>query len=443
MRYLPHTEDDIASMLETIGISGLDDLFSDIPKLCRHDKDLDLPSSLSEWELEEHMKTLSDEMAGSSTYKVFIGAGSYDHYVPAALSYLLGRSEFTTAYTPYQPEISQGTLQAIFEYQTYVSRLLGMEIANASMYDGATALAEALLMAIRITRKKTVAVSLAVHPFYRKVVESYFKPTGFRVIYLPYLENGRTDLDAIPNDDDLAGVAVQSPNFFGIVEDLAKADKQLKQTKTLFITCFSEPLAYGIYKNPGDLGADIVCGEGQSFGIPKSFGGPGLGMFATKMAYVRNMPGRLIGETVDKDSKKGYVLTLATREQHIRRERATSNICSNHGLCALASAMYMAFLGGTGIRDLAKLNYDKAEYLKTELRNKGIPIPFESPTFNEFVVKFPKGFDDIRASLLKKKIIPGLCLEPFYPELTGYHLVCVTETFSKEDMDLLIKEVTS
>ncbi len=443
MRYLPHTMDDIASMLETIGVSTIDDLFSAIPKACLHEKDLDLPTPLSEWELEGHAKTLADSVADSSVYKVFIGAGSYDHFVPAALSYLLGRSEFTTAYTPYQPEISQGTLQAIFEYQTYVSRLLGMEVSNASMYDGATALAEALLMAIRITRKKTVAVSMAVHPFYRKVIESYFRPTEFKVIYVPFLENGRTDLDAIPKEDELAGVAVQSPNFFGIIEDLAKAGKQLEQNKALFITCFTEPLAYGIYKNPGDMGADIVCGEGQSFGIPKSFGGPGLGMFATKTAYVRNMPGRLVGETIDKDLKKGYVLTLATREQHIRREKATSNICSNQGLCALASAMYMAFLGGTGIQELAKLNYDKAEYLKAELKSKGFAIPFENPTFNEFVVEFPKGFEKTREKLLKKKIVPGLCLESFYPELTGCNLVCVTETFSKGDMDLFIKGVAS
>lgn len=443
MRYLPHTPDDVSEMLEIIGISSVEDLFSSIPDSCRFSNNPDLPEALSEWALEVHMRSLSENMAGSSEYSVFIGAGSYDHYIPAALSYLLGRSEFTTAYTPYQPEISQGTLQAVFEYQTYTARLLGMEIANASMYDGATALAEALLMAIRITRKKKVAVSMAIHPFYRKVIESYFKPTEFSIQYLPYLKNGRTNLDALPKGEDLACIAVQSPNFFGIIEDLAKVGDQSRKHNALFVSCFTEPLAYGLLKNPGELGADIVCGEGQSLGIPKSFGGPGLGMFATKMAYVRNMPGRLVGQTVDKEGNRGFVLTLSTREQHIRREKATSNICSNQGLCALASAMYMALLGGTGIRELAKQNYDKAEYLKSELKNKGISIPFDGPSFNEFVVEFPKGFEKKKAGLLKQKMIPGLHLKPFYPELETGYLVCVTETFSKEIIDLFVKEVTS
>jgi glycine dehydrogenase subunit 1 len=442
MRYLPHTSEEIAAMLEVVGVNSLDALFSMIPEDCRRSEDLKLPEPLTEWELNKQMSTLASSIAVCPEYKMFVGAGSYEHYTPASIQYLLGRSEFSTAYTPYQPEVSQGTLQAIFEYQTLVCRLLGMEVANASMYDGASALAEALLMAVRITRRTKVAISKLIHPLYRRVVQTYFAPTGYEIIELPYLKTGKTNLSAIDGVDRLAAVAVQSPNFWGCVEDLQDiGNKVHADQKTLFITAFTEPLAYGLLKNPGSQGVDIVCGEGQSFGIPRSFGGPGLGMFATKTQYVRNMPGRLVGQTVDKNGKRGYVLTLATREQHIRRERATSNICTNQGLCATAAAMYMASVGGTGIRELARLNYDKSEYLKRELKNAGVTIPFNSPTFNEFVVEFPAGFETTYEQLLKKKIVAGLPLSPFYPELENHYLLCVTETCSKDDMDLLIKEV--
>ena len=244
--------------------------------------------------------------------------------------------------------------------------------------------------------------------------------------------------------DELAGVAVQSPNFFGCVEDLGALNGKVhSDSKSLMVVAFSEPMAYGLLKNPGSLGADIVCGEGQSFGIPRSFGGPGLGMFAAKQKYVRNMPGRLIGQTLDKDGQRGFVLTLATREQHIRREKATSNICSNQGLCATASAMYMATIGGTGLRELARLNYDKSEYLKGELTKAGFSLPFDIPTFNEFVVKFPDGFENTYQKLLEKKIVAGLALEKYYPELKGCYLFCTTETSTREDLDILVKEVTS
>ena len=444
MRYLPHTSEDIASMLQKVGGDSLDDLFSTIPDDCLRKDDLNLPEPMTEWELNGHMNALAGNMAVSPNYKVFMGAGSYDHYIPVAIKHLLTRSEFYTAYTPYQPEISQGTLQTIYEYQTLITRLLGMEVANASMYDGASGLAEALLMAIRITRRKKVAVSSLIHPLYRQVVQTYFAPTGYEVIEIPYLANGRTDLSGLAAMDELAAVAVQSPNFFGCIEDLKNIGKKVQtDKKALFITCFTEPLAYGLLKNPGSLGADIACGEGQSLGIPQSFGGPGLGVFASKNKYVRNMPGRLIGKTVDKDGKMGFVLTLATREQHIRRERATSNICSNQGLCATTATMYMAALGGTGFRELAGLNRDKAEYLKGELKKAGFAISFDSPTFNEFVVKFPGGFETIHEGLLEKKIVAGLHLAPYYPELSDHYLFCVTETSSKEDMDELVKEVKS
>lgn len=441
MRYLPHTEEDIFAMLQKIGMAGIDDLFASIPNDCRRKDEMNLPEPLSEWELNHHANALADMMAVSPQYKIFLGAGSYDHYIPATVSHLSGRSEFYTAYTPYQPEISQGTLQAIYEYQTLTCRLLGMEVANASMYDGASALAEALLMAIRIRKnRKKVAVSSLIHPLYLRVVQTYFKPTDYEIIELPGLNNGRTDISALNAITDLAAVAIQSPNFFGCIEDLKSAGEMIHQNNALFVVGFSEPLAYGLLKNPGSLGADIACGEGQSLGIPKSFGGPGLGMFATKTEFVRNMPGRLIGQTKDKNGKRGFVLTLATREQHIRREKATSNICSNQGLCATTSAMYMASLGRTGMKELAKLNFDKAEYLKCELKNAGFETPFDAPTFNEFVVKFPK---EKHKALLDKRIVAGLCLAPYYPEFEDHYLLCVTETISRQDMDILVKELKS
>ena len=444
MRYLPHTDEDIAAMLQVVGIDNLDTLFKDIPQDCRRSKELDLPEAMTEWELNAHMDNLAGQMAAAGEYKVFVGAGSYNHYIPEVARQLLSRSEFYTAYTPYQPEISQGTLQAIYEYQTLTTRLLGMEVANASMYDGASALAEALLMAVRITRRNKVAVSRLIHPLYRRVVQTYLKPTGYEIIELPYTSDGRTDLAALEGQSDLAAVAVQSPNFMGCIEDLAAVGQAAHaEPKRLFVAAFTEPLAYGLLKNPGTCGADIACGEGQSFGLPQSFGGPGLGMFASRKQYMRNMPGRLVGQTVDKDGQRGFVLTLSTREQHIRREKATSNICSNQGLCATAAAMYMATVGGTGLRKLARLNYDKAAYLKQALASAGFEAPFAAPTFNEFVVRLPQGSEQAYRELQDKKIIAGLPLAPYYPELTDHYLLCVTETMGREDMDLLVREVQS
>lgn len=444
MRYLPHTSDDIAAMLAVVGVKSLDDLFSTIPDDCCSRVELNLPEPMSEWDLNSHMNRLAGTMAVAPEYKIFLGAGSYDHFIPEAVRQLLLRGELFTAYTPYQPEISQGTLQTIFEYQTLIARLLGMDVANASMYDGASGLAEALLMAVRITKRKKVAVSAAVHPLYRRVVQTYFGASGYDVVEIPYDTDGRTDLSILTALDELAGVAVQSPNFFGCIEDLDRVGKAVHMDKkTLFITCFSEPLAYGLLKNPGSVGADIVCGEGQSLGIPRSFGGPSLGVFAVRQKYVRSMPGRLVGQTVDKDGKRGFVLTLSTREQHIRRERATSNICSNQGLCATAATMYMAFLGGTGFRELAALNRDKCEYLKHELTHAGCRIPFDTPTFNEFVARFPDGAEAAYNKLLKKKIVGGLPLGAYYPELDDCVLICATETSSKADIDALVKEVTA
>lgn len=441
MLYLPHTSEDIAAMLETVGVEDLEGLFSTVPEDCRFKGDLNLPEPLTEWELNDLMKALSEDTASSHEYKIYVGAGSYEHFIPASVSYLLNRSEFVTSYTPYQPEMSQGTLQAIYEYQTLAARLVGMEVATASHYDGAAALAEALLMAARITKRGRVAISSLIHPLYRRVIQTYFEPTGYEVVQLPYLRNGRTDLAALNDMDDLAAVAIQSPNFFGCVEELQTVGEKCRNLEALFIASFTEALAYGLLKNPGIQGADIVAGEGQSLGIPRSFGGPGLGILASRKQYMRSLPGRLVGQTKDLDGKRGFVLTLATREQHIRREKATSNICTNNSLCALTAAMYMASVGGTGIRELARLNYDKAEYLKAEMTKAGFAIAFDSPTFNEFVVKCPSGFDATHSRLLEKKIVAGLALVSYYPELSNHYLFCVTETSTKEDMDTLVSSL--
>jgi glycine dehydrogenase subunit 1 len=436
-----HTDEDIRSMLATVGVGSLDELFTSIPEDCRRRGGLNLPAPMTESELSEYLGGLAADTG--SGFKVYVGAGSYEHFVPASVPYLLGRSEFTTAYTPYQPEISQGTLQAIYEYQTLVSRLLGMEAANASMYDGATALAEALLMTIRVGKnRRKVAVSKAIHPAYRQVVETYFRPTDYEIVELPYDQTGRTVLD-LGRVEDLAGVALQSPNFFGCVEDLSAAAQAAHAGEALLVACFSEPLAYALFKNPGSQGADVACGEGQSLGLPRSYGGPGLGMFASRMKFIRNVPGRLVGQTLDLDGNRGFVLTLATREQHIRREKAVSNICTNNSLCALTAAMYMASAGSSGLRDLALLNRDKAEYLKAGLAAKGLASPFSAPTFNEFVVKMPAGFAGTWQKLLDKKIMAGLSLAKYYPELENHYLFCATEVHSRADLDRLVEEVTS
>ncbi|RJQ68189.1 MAG: aminomethyl-transferring glycine dehydrogenase subunit GcvPA [Desulfobacteraceae bacterium] len=443
MRYLPHTGADIQTMLKAVGARDLDDLFAHIPSDCRRRGPLELPPALSEWELDRHMEALAAGTAVDPAFKIFLGAGSYDHYIPETIKQLLRRGELNTAYTPYQAEVSQGTLQAIYEYQTLICRLLGMEVANASMYDGASALAEALLMAIRLTKRRRVALSRAIHPLYRRVVETYFRPAGFEIVLLPYGSDGRTDLSALSQPDELAAVAVQSPNFFGCIEDLKTLDRTVHTgaaSAPLMIVAFTEPLAYGLYRSPGEQGADLVCGEGQSLGMARSFGGPGLGLFTCRMQHARNMPGRLVGKTVDAEGRRGFVLTLSTREQHIRRERATSNICTNQGLCATAAAMYLASLGGSGLRQLARLNYDRAGYLKSALQSAGVTVPFSAPVFNEFVVRLPSG---CYRRLLDRKIIAGLPLARFYPELPDHYVLCATETGSKEDLDFLVKEATA
>jgi glycine dehydrogenase subunit 1 len=442
MRYLPHTDEDIRIMFDAIGVKDFEELFSTVPESCRYDKEMDLPTPKTEWSLNKYMAEIRSMMKVTPEHTVLIGAGRYQHNIPSTISNIMGRSELLTAYTPYQPEMAQGTLQGLFEYQTLTARLLGVDVANASMYDGASALAEALLMGLRIGKRKTrVAMSAAIHPHFREVVRTYFHPTEFEIIELPFLENGRTDFSSLADEDGLAAVALQSPNFFGVVEEMEAAAEAIHQAGALFVAGFSEPLAFGLLKNPGEAGADIVCGEGQSFGMPESFGGPGLGMFGCKQKYVRNLPGRLVGQTTDLDGNRGYVLTLATREQHIRREKATSNICSNQGICTLTAAMYMASLGGTGLRKLATLNHDRAEYLKQGLEEAGAGVCFSSPTFNEFVVEFKDDFRPVQKRLMEQKIVAGLDLAKYYPGFDNRYLFCVTETASKEVLDTVISEV--
>ncbi len=443
MRYLPHTPEEITSMLARVGVESMEDLFRSVPAECRRERDMDLPAAMTEWELSRHAAELAGANTSAAGCLSFAGAGSYEHHVPAAVRAMLSRSEFYTAYTPYQPEMTQGTLQAVYEFQTLISRLLGMDVANASLYDGASSLAEAVMMAIRVTRKKRVAISRAVHPFYRHVMGTYLKPTGYEVLEIPFLENGATDLSFLDDLEDLAAVVVQSPNFFGCIEDLGEAAERVHKKGGLLVASFSEPLAFGLLRSPGSLGADIACGEGQSFGIPQSFGGPLLGLFATRQKYVRSVPGRLVGKTVDQEGRRGFVLTLATREQHIRREKATSNICTNNSLCALAAVVYLACLGGTGIRELARLNFDKARYLEGRLKEAGFGAAFETPFFNEFVVRVPEGFRRTHDRLLKSGIVAGIDLSRWYPELDHHYLFCVTETKSADDMDRLVREMTS
>lgn len=434
LRYLPHHEKDVIEMLEVIGLKRIEDLFEVIPQQYRLSRPLNLPTPLSETDLIRHLQRLQP-----STYTSFLGGGAYYHFIPAVVSHLTSRSEFYTAYTPYQPEISQGTLQAIFEYQTLMCQLTGMEVSNASMYDGASSLAEAVLMAHRVTGKKRVLISESVHPEYRKVIETYIHPEEQEIVRIPYLrEDGRTDEHHLAQclNQEVSAAILQSPNFFGVVEDLSRIGSLVHRAGGLLIVCFSEAIAYGILKPPGDFGADIVAGEGQSLGIPLSFGGPYLGIFTTREKFVRSMPGRLVGETVDLEGKRGFVLTLATREQHIRREKATSNICTNEGLCALMATLYLSCLGQEGLKELAWMNLSKAEYAKKKVSKlKGVRLSFSAPTFNEFVLMVDEEPQRILERWRQEGILGGIELAQFYPELNHHFLVTVTEMNTREEID--------
>ncbi len=445
MRFIPHTEQDIREMLKKIGLRNIDELFASIPDTLRlRDKVLDLPTALSETELVSTFKHTQKRNPDPDEMSTFLGAGAYRHYSPALIGNLVLRGEFSTSYTPYQPEVSQGTLQAIFEFQTMVAMLTGMDIANASMYDGASALAEAVLMAHRINGKNEFLIARAVHPEYRQTVTTYLRGTDHQLIDVPYDSRGKTDLEFIRSNlsDKTSAVVLQTPNFFGIVEEYEALGKELAERDALLIVAVTEPLSLGILKPPGERGADIVVGEAQSFGLPVSFGGPYVGFFATREQYVRQVPGRVTGETTDRDGRRAFVLTLSTREQHIRRERATSNICTNQGLCALAATVYLAVMGKQGLRELAVLNLRKADYLKNKLSKVGgFEIRFNADTFNEFVLKCPKPATEVRDSLLEHKILAGLPLGGHYPELADSLLLCATEMNTVEAIDCLTEKL--
>ena len=438
-RYIPHTEEDCREMLETIGVKTTEDLFEPVPNEVRLNKPLNLPPPLSEPDLLQHMQGLQSPVVSGERWSSFLGGGAYRHFIPSVVSSLTSRSEFYTAYTPYQPEISQGTLQAIFEYQTLMCQLTGMEVSNASMYDGASSLAEAVLMAQRITKRKKVLLSQAVHPEYRRVIQTYIDPDQQEIVPLPcQKKEGTTDPKALYDHlgEEVSAVVIQSPNFFGVIEDLPSIADKIHQQGALLVVGFTEAVAYGILAPPGPLGADIVAGEGQSLGIPVSYGGPYLGIFTTWDKFVRQMPGRLVGETVDLEGKRGFVLTLATREQHIRRERATSNICTNEGLCALMATVYLSTLGKAGLQELALMNLSKAEYAKKTLSQvRGCKVHFSSPTFNEFVLEIEREPERILGALTRQRILGGLPLRKYYPELHRHLLVTVTETNTKEEID--------
>ncbi len=428
-------------MLAEIGVENVDELFDSIPEsLRRQNKLLDLPPSLPESELTEYLKRLQKRNTTSEDGSVFLGAGAYHHFSPVLIDHLISRGEFSTSYTPYQPEVSQGTLQAIYEFQTMICLLTDLEIANASMYDGASALAEAVIMSNRVNRRNEFLISRAIHPEYRSVVETYTQGSKFDLKEIPYTEAGATDLEVISQSltENTSAVVLQSPNFFGTVEEYASLTEMLSKNGTLLIVAVAEALSLGILKPPGTRGADIVVGEGQSFGLPVSFGGPYVGFFATREKYLRQMPGRLAGETKDQNGKRAYVLTLSTREQHIRRERATSNICTNQGLCALAATIFLSTLGKQGLHEMAVLNLRKAHYLKNRLAHiPGFNIKFETSTFNEFVLECPRPVEEVLVALKQNHIIGGYPLEQHYPELKNCLLLCATELNSQEEMDRL------
>ncbi len=432
-------------MLEAIGLKSAEQLFDSIPKELRLQRPLNTPAALSEIELLDKFERLGRRNAAAQRAS-FLGAGAYSHYIPTIVDHIISRSEFFTAYTPYQPEISQGTLQTIFEFQTLVCQLTGMEVANASMYDGSTALAEAVLMAERITRRSKVIASAAVHPQYLEVVKTYVQHAGIDLELAEFDEKtgqaGATLAKAI--DDQTAALVVQSPNFFGCIEDLKAFADAAHAKGALLVVTITEAMSLGLLKSPGACGADIVVAEGQSFGVPLSFGGPYVGLFATRDKYARQIPGRLVGEAYDKQGRRGFVLTLATREQHIRREKATSNICTNEGLIALAATAYLEAMGKRGIQEAANQCLQKAAYVAKRIAAlKGFSLPFTGPYFDEFVVRGPRSAVELLSRLAREKGIEGgIALSRFMTGRDRDFLVCVTETNTREQIDSLVSALS-
>jgi len=437
MDYCPHTNEDIKQMQAAIGVAGIEELFADIPEKFRIKQIPDIPDALSELETMSVMNDLASK--NKLPRFTLTGAGAYHHFIPAVVGHIVGRAEFYTAYTPYQAEISQGILQAIYEYQTMIAHLTGTEIANASMYDGASAMAEAAVLCAKMSGRNKIIIARSVHPEYRQVVKTYSWANGYEVLEISYSPSGQVDLNALQAqlDDQVAAVLVQSPNFFGVIEDIAPVADYAHKKGALLVAGFTDGTSLGILKPAGEAGADFVVGEGQSFGNPLNYGGPYLGVFAAKEKFMRRIPGRLVGATVDKNGKRGFVLTLQTREQHIRREKATSNICSNEALCALAAGVYLAALG-KNLKKLAELNIYKTQYLKNKLLElSGWEEVFPVPVYNEFVLRCPDA-KKVNKKLKKEGIIGGYELRKDYPELKNTLLFCATEMISKEDIDRVV-----
>ncbi len=440
-RYLPMTEQDKKAMLETIGVSDIDELFSDIPEQVRFKGEYDIKPAKSETALMNELFQMAGRNSDLKNNVSFLGAGVYDHYIPVIVDHVLSRSEFYSAYTPYQPEISQGELQAIFEFQSMICELTGMDVANSSMYDGGTALAEAAMLSAGHTKRNTILVSSAVHPEYRDVLKTYAKGQNLDVVEVPVLD-GVTDTEALKElvTADVAAVIVQYPNFFGRIEPLTELEEIIHENKSMFVVS-SNPLALGVLTPPGKFGADIVIGDAQPFGIPTAFGGPHCGYFAVTSKLMRKVPGRLVGQTTDEEGRRGFVLTLQAREQHIRREKATSNICSNQALNALAASVAMTAIGKKGVREMAAANLQKAHYAKNSFKEAGFEVIFDGYSFNEFVVKLNNPVKEINQKLLQKGIIGGYDLGRDYKDLAGHMLIAVTEQRTKEDIDTLVKEL--
>jgi glycine dehydrogenase subunit 1 len=439
MRYLPKSPADRDEMLRAIGIDSINELFSHIPEEFRLQRDLNIPRQMSESEIMAWFRARSAENGTDNA--IFLGAGAYNHYRPVVIDSLVSRGEWFTAYTPYQPEIAQGTLQAIFEFQTMICELTGMEVANASMYDGSTGSAEAVMMAMRVTGRHKAVIARSVHPEYREVIRTYARYQGLPLTEVGFGDNGRVDLAALDREitNETACVLIQSPNFFGTIEDVAAVADVAHRKGALVVVSIAEALSLGIVKPPAE--ADIVSLEGQSFGVPLSYGGPYVGVIATREKFVRQIPGRLVGETKDRNGKRGFVLTLSTREQHIRREKATSNICTNQALIALVANIYLTIYGREGLRELAKQNLAKAAYARQQFA-KNAKILFDgAPRFNEFVVQTTEESYEVSHHLAQKKIIGGFPLRKFYPELGNAAVWCCTELNTRQQIDAAAQEV--
>jgi len=436
MRYLPNTPDDVRAMLEVIGVRAVEDLLTRIPPKARLSRPLQLPAAMAEPDLLRHLRALAARNADADGYVCFLGGGAYDHHVPAAIDHLIARGEFFTAYTPYQPEASQGTLRTIYEYQTMIAELYGMDVANASIYDGASSLAEAALMAHAVTGRREVVLAAGVHPLYRRVTATYGAGAGLVLREAPAPE-GVLDLDAARRlvGPATAALVVQSPNFYGCLEDVAAA-AEIAHAADALLVVVSDPVNLGVLEAPGRLGADLVVGEGQGLGVPLSYGGPYLGTFAARQAFVRRLPGRLVGATVDVDGRRGFVLTLQTREQHIRRARATSNICTNVALCALMATIYLALLGKAGLRRVGELSTAKAHYAAARLSEiPGVSLRFAAPFFKEFTLRLPRAPARVVARLARERILGGVPLGAFDRRLRDCLLVAVTEKRTREEID--------